>query len=364
MQSSAVVRMLLRLAVYLWINMDIGLKELVTTALRQTELRRRLILLLLVYFGFAGILVGLTLQQRTDAIASAEGTLTAFALLTEEQTTRTIQSTEQTLEIAAARVASATEAGTESEASLRTVLRDLIASRPFLRAITVLVDGRGRTVYGSEGGEAGLDLSDRAYFVRHRDDPASRFLLGAPIRARSTGEWIIPVSQPLRRANGEFAGVIVASMDPSYFGRLWTNDKTIEEQSTTLWRNDGTVMMRSPFDERSMGVTLKSGMMASRLGGGSGEGTLRTVSLIDGLDRLVAYRRIAAYPEFGLSVSQVTDRALAAWRRTAWIVALGGPPPVPPWPGLRWGWYEKALRVRPRRIASASYSGPIPIRWS
>jgi hypothetical protein len=111
MQSSAVVRMLLRLAGCLGILMNIGLKELVTTALRQTELRRRLVILLLVYFGVAGILVGLTLQQRSDAIATANEALAAFAQLAEEQTTRTIQSTEQTLEIAKTRIASATETG-------------------------------------------------------------------------------------------------------------------------------------------------------------------------------------------------------------------------------------------------------------
>ncbi len=82
-------------------------------------------------------------------------------------------------------------------------------------------------------------------------------------------------------------------------------------------------MMRSPFDAQSMGATLKWGAVAARLSSDSGRGTLRAVSLVDGKDRLVAYRRIAAYPDFGITVTQVTERALAAWRTTAWIVALG-----------------------------------------
>lgn len=130
-------------------------------------------------------------------------------------------------------------------------------------------------------------------------------------------------SLALRSADGEFAGVIVVSLDPPFFNRVWRNDKTIPDQATILWRNDGTVLMRSPFDEASMGRTLKNGVMASRLSVGNGVGTFRTVSLIDGQDRLGAYRRIAAYPDFGVAVTQLTDRALMAWRRTAWIIALG-----------------------------------------
>jgi hypothetical protein len=57
-------------------------------------------------------LVALTCQQRLDAIAAAEKTLTAFAQLTDEQTTRTIQSTEQTLEIARTQIAAAEALGT------------------------------------------------------------------------------------------------------------------------------------------------------------------------------------------------------------------------------------------------------------
>jgi len=187
-----------------------------------------------------------------------------------------------------------------------------------------LLDSNGRLVYSSEASEPGLDFSDRQYFILHRDDPRGGFLISAPVRARTTREWVIPASLPLRTANGEFAGVIVAGVKPLFFSGRWTNDKTIKDQATTLWRNDGVVMVRSPFDEASMGTSIPSGVIASQIGGQkSDEGTLQAVSFIDGQDRLIAYLRIAAYPNFSISVTQVTARALAPWRQTAWIVALG-----------------------------------------
>ncbi len=302
--------------------MKIHLKEVLSTAFTQAALKRRLVLLSLVYLGVAAMLVGLEFQQRLDVIASAKISLAAFARLTDEQTTRTIKSTEETLERASAQLATATEAGKADTASIQATFRELLASRPFLKQIVVL-DRQGRTVFTSGGNEPGLDLSDRAFFAHQRDNPGRGFLLGVPIRGRLTGEWIIPASLALRDADGKFAGIVAVSIDPLFFNGVWTNDQTIPEQATTLWRNDGTVLMRSPFDEASMGRTLTNGVMATRLGVGNGEGTLRAVSLIDGEDRLVAYRRLAAYPEFSIAVTQVTDRALAAWRQTAWMMALG-----------------------------------------
>ena len=302
--------------------MNASLRKLATAALGRTELKRRLVPLVLVYLAVTGLLVGLVFKQRTDAIAFTEKGLVAFAQLTTQQTTGAIQNTEQTLEIAEARVATKSRGGIVDREALRTELRELLASRPFLRAITFL-DERGRTAYSSADGPPGLDLSGRAYFIHHRDTAGSGFLLGVPVRAQSTGEWLIPVSRPLRQADGAFAGVIVGSVSPEFFSHLWTNGKTIEDQATTLWRNDGIVMMRSPYDELSMGTSFPNGGVGIRLGAGSGEGTLRTVSLIDRQDRLVAYARIAAYPRFSVSVSQTVGRALAAWEQTAWILAIG-----------------------------------------
>ena len=298
--------------------MNIRLKERLASVVRQRELGHRLILLALVYVGVAAILLGFVLELRSEALAFTKRGLAAFLQLTEEQTTQTLQNAELTLDVVEARVAAEIQGGAVTAEQMSTLLRDLLLSRPALRAITLL-DERGRIVYSSEPGRAGLDLSDREYFIHHRSRPGSGFLLSAPVRARTTAEWIIPVSRPMWGPYGDFAGVIVASLDPKFFSERWTNDKTIEAQTTTLWRNDGVVMMRSPFEEKNIGVVIKTGAIAEEVGPGrSNEGTLQAISVVDGKDRLIAYRRILAYPGFSLSVTQETARALAPWRKAAW----------------------------------------------
>jgi len=126
------------------------------------SVRVRVALLLIAFvLVTAGVLAGLLVYFRDESIASAERVLSAFAQLTDEQTTRTIQDVDQTLEIAEERLASAARTGSASEESVRIELNGLLASRPFLRAITVL-DRHGHFLYRSEeGGEIGLDVSDR-----------------------------------------------------------------------------------------------------------------------------------------------------------------------------------------------------------
>jgi PAS domain S-box-containing protein len=290
----------------------------------RASVRVRVVLLLIAFVVVtAGVLAGLLIYLRDESIASAERVLSAFAQLTDEQTTRTIQDVDQTLEIAEERLASAARAGTANEESVRIELNSLLASRPFLSAITVL-DRHGRFLYRSEGGgEIGLDVSDRDYFINHKDDPKAGFLLSAPIRARATREWIIPATRTWHDSSGGFAGVIVGSIDPLYFNRIWVIDKAIQDQATALWRNDGTVLLRTPLAEGTMRLSLTSGAMFARIKSGSESGTLRTVSLMDGKNRLVAYRRLAAYPTLTLGVTQATDRVLAGWWRIVWFLVVG-----------------------------------------
>ncbi|MDI1287050.1 MAG: PAS domain S-box protein [Reyranella sp.] len=282
------------------------------------------IVLMLAAYGLvsAAVVAVILLQLRSDTIAASYNVLTAFAQLSDEQTTRTFQNVEEALETVEAALVAMPHSGVDGTNDVQDDLRRLIASRPFLRSITVL-DARGRAVFSSESAIPGMELSDRAYFVESRDKPRARFQIGVPIRARTTQEWILPVTLGLRGAGGEFAGVIVASVNPLFFDRVWTVEKTIKGQATALWTAGGAMVMRSPFVEKAMGAATFSPELMRRTNAGSIEGTFAIVSNVDGERRLLAYRRLAAFPGFIISVTQALDQALAPWRHIARLAAAG-----------------------------------------
>ena len=289
--------------------------------------------LLVVYAIVTCVLAALIWQMRSEALGAGEKVLTAFTQLTEEQTTRTIQNVDQTLEIAEEKL-DAMLRDKAPDAEVRRELKGLLENRPYLRAIVVtdrvgrivfrtdVRDRQGSVVSNIDPNDAVTTVSNRLFFIAQRDHPSS-FQFGAAVRVGTTGDWIVPASRALKDANGAFDGVIVAGVDPYFFVRVWNLGRETSEQATTLWSNDGNVLIRSPFNERAMSMTLSNGVIASRIREGSDQGVVRAISAIDGNERLIVYRRLAAYPAFSLSVTQSIGQLLATWQRTAWLAAIG-----------------------------------------
>jgi PAS domain S-box-containing protein len=299
----------------------------------------------------AGVVAGLLAQLRADEITEASRLLRAVAQLTDEQTSQTLQSVERAVEsvdaiLSAAALSSAfpslvTGGVSVSADSIDGEIRKVAAGRPYLIAIWVL-DERGRAVYGSDTTFAGVDLSDRAYFTERRDNLKTEFEFGIPIRNRVGGKWIITASRTVRSVNGDFAGVIVAAVNPLFFDRVWTLDKEIPNLSVTLFRADGIMLMRSPVNERLIGTSYSSAYVFQRVAAGVPTGTFQNKSSVDGEMRLFAYRQLVAYPGMVLVIGQGMDQVLEPWWHTVkiivsgWVVALIAMGALTMWVAREW----------------------------
>jgi PAS domain S-box-containing protein len=308
--------------------MNVIQREPKTASRSLASVRRRIaVLFLLGALVTAGVLAALLVRLRSDEIASANKLLTAVAQLVDEQTSRTLQNVDQVLQNAAATLSaaspSAVAGGVDTRAaSIDAQLHKLVEDRPYLTVIRVL-DARGRAIYGSDTGNTGLDLSDRTYFTERRDNRATKSLFSAPTRSRSSGKWVIPAARTVRAANGDFAGVIVAGVDPLFFNRVWTIDEAIPELTMTLFRADSVMLMRTPVDAQLIGKSFPNSQVFERMRAGIHVGNYENESLIDGKVRLFAFRRLTAYPGLVLVAGQGLDQALADWWHIVRIVVSG-----------------------------------------
>ena len=280
--------------------------------------RRQLLGLAAGMILLSGTLVALALGYlRSQALQSGERLIESFALVIEEQTTRTLQTVDLRLQLAAA---SLVQAGAGlNEQSARQLLRDQIKELPFVRAMWVL-DAQGRIAYDSDIGNIGVSLADRAYFQIYRSQPQTQFYLGAPVRSRITGTWLITAVRPLTGVDGRFAGVVVAAVEPPYFDKLWRAVDLGAGGTITLFRRDGVLMMRSPQDDATMGQTRSELMLFSALDRAAA-GRFQKPSVIDGQLRSYAYRTLSAQPELVVVVGQTVELLLAAWHQLA-VLAL------------------------------------------
>lgn len=275
------------------------------------------------WWGAAGIIVvsggllGLALNVlQTQALQAGERLSQSLAQVIEEQTSRTLQATDQGLQLAASRMELLVTHGRADEDAARRLLRAQLEELPFISDLWIL-DGQGRTVHDSHPGTIGKDFSDREYFRIYRARPQTQFHVAAPVLSRVTGKWMINAARPLRSADGAFAGVVVAALDPDHFDRIWNTIDLGSDGSVMLLRRDRVPMLRSPAIESVMGKPVADHRLFRELLPEASRGSFQGASLVGDACRVFGYRVLSAQPELVVVVGQSYERVLLPWRRFA-----------------------------------------------
>ncbi|WP_248749262.1 sensor domain-containing diguanylate cyclase [Pseudomonas sp. MWU15-20650] len=177
-----------------------------------------------------------------------------------------------------------------------------------------IYDEQGRWLFNSNGIiPAGANNSDRDYFIYHRDhaDPAT--FIGPSILSRSTNEWIITVSKRINHPDGSFAGVTIATLYLNYFLSLYDDVDLGNNGIINLVSSTGRIVVRKPFRDADVGTDISSGQAFSLLTPAVNSGTATIKSFVDGVERIISFRRIDGYP---LVIITAFDRSeiLADWR--------------------------------------------------
>ena len=281
----------------------------------------RWMLLTAAVIAATGLLVALALAHlRNQALDTGARFSDSLARIVEEQTTRTLQAVDQRLELAADGIARLDAAGTLNQGTARSFLRQQIGQLPFLRAMW-LMDAQGRIAYDSDVGNVGVDLSDRPYFLAQKNATEARFLIGNPVRSRTTGTWLISASRRLQARDGSFGGIIVVAIEPPYFDQLWRTVGLGDGGAIALVRRDGTMMMRSPVDDSLIGRQFPDLQALQPPHAAQSSGAYATTSRFDGERRSVAFRVLSSQPDLLVIVGQSSAQILAPWRRQAWLAA-------------------------------------------
>ena len=286
---------------------------------KEHPVRRQIIwLATLLIVGSGMLLVASLYYERNQATQAGLSTTESLVQVIAEQTTRTIQTVDQRLQLAASGLSQLQARQTANQDNVRAMLRQQLKELPFVRAIWVL-DAEGRIQYDSDVGNIGLNLSDRAYFQIYKTQSDTVFYLGKTIRSRSTGTWLISAARPLMSDAGQFQGVIVAAIEPPYFDALWRQVKLGDGGSVALLHRQGELMMRTPYTDEAMGKSFASSPLFRDYLPKAASGHYVDASLIDKVVRLFAYRTLSAQPDFVLVVGTTQESILAPWRQYAML---------------------------------------------
>jgi signal transduction histidine kinase len=159
-----------------------------------------------------------------------------------------------------------------------------------------IIDANGMLSFSSLGGKR-IDLSDREHFKVHaQGSHADHLFLSRPVKGRASGKWSLQLTRPIFR-QGQFAGVIVLSVDPAYFVSFYQKIDLGKHGLVSIVRDSGEIMAISIDMEQYLGKVINTAPFAAP--GSASEGHFRGLSPTDGVDRIHAYFRL---PDFGLTL--------------------------------------------------------------
>jgi diguanylate cyclase (GGDEF)-like protein len=197
-----------------------------------------------------------------------------------------------------------------------------VARLPQLNGLFVY-DDAGRWVVNSRPVmNLAYNNADREYFEYHRTHSDSGPHIGVPVVSRSTGKWILPVSRRLKRPDGGFAGVALATIDLDYFDRFYRSLDVGQRGAVALLHQEGTMLVRRPFDENRVGVSIVNTPIYRQFSASRQDGSGSFRSTQDGELRLNSYRVLARYPLF-VTAALSRDEVLEGWRRDTLLHSFG-----------------------------------------
>ncbi|WP_434988249.1 diguanylate cyclase domain-containing protein [Xanthomonas melonis] len=167
--------------------------------------------------------------------------------------------------------------------------------------------------------------ADRAYFKYHRDHRDAMSLVGPPVQSRSDGSWVMTLSRRLNTPSGEFAGVVLVTLQLRYFQNYYSAFNVGPHGSIGMVSDEGIVLVRRPDRQGVIGASIAgSSIFVAIRARRHGTATYR--SPIDGVTRIASFAPARPYPLTVLTGLSVDD-ALSSWRQAAQqrivIAALG-----------------------------------------
>jgi PAS domain S-box-containing protein len=140
-----------------------------------------------------------------------------------------------------------------------------------------------------------------------------RILVGAPVRGRATGKWMLPLAYPMRGGDGGAAGMVIAAAELDRFQSLVVSLELPEKPKLLIVKSDGLVLASSQDPDRHIGQsgsgdTMTRAIIDRRSGILSGQ-------FLDGVERIYGFHPVSGtdwIAIIGLDVAPIRESVVAS----------------------------------------------------
>jgi diguanylate cyclase (GGDEF)-like protein len=134
---------------------------------------------------------------------------------------------------------------------------------------TAVIDADGTLIATNTQPQAStpISLADRPHFKVHAENlQRDQLYISAPVLGRASGKWSVQLTRRFNKPDGQFGGVLVASLDPKQLSRLHDAVDTGMEGTVAIVGLDGIVRVGSGRNAPAMGDNLSDGPIFKALG--------------------------------------------------------------------------------------------------
>ncbi|WP_169055105.1 diguanylate cyclase [Azospirillum sp. TSA2s] len=183
-----------------------------------------------------------------------------------------------------------------------------------------LFDVKGDAVVGAgRQQDRPINIADRPYFQAVM--AGADLVISPALRSRLDNRIIFIIARPIRDWTGEIIGVASTGMRTEWLVNFYALMSFGLETTVTVFRTDGEIVARNPDLASQIGKNNRNGPLFQEQLPRSPTGVYWARSMLDGKERLAAYRLI---PDLNLVVYTGIDSGsvFAAWQsRSLWFVA-------------------------------------------
>jgi len=265
--------------------------------------------------GFSAICASVMLDMRRGEEELARQTLENLASGIDADINRNIELYDLSLRAVASNLVMP-EIKDVSREIRHLILFDHAATAKHFGAIQVF-DAQGKlTIDASSLDPAPDNRSDEEYFKAHLNRPDVGLFISRPMLHR--GAYSIVLSRRITGNDASFQGVVAGSIRFSYFHDLFGRLHLGADDLITVFRRDGTVIMRTPFDLDVIGHNL-SHVPGLHQVLTEPSGSYSRPSVADGLMRLFVWRNSGS--ALVVQVGKRLDTILNLWHRQ--VIRIG-----------------------------------------
>lgn len=191
-----------------------------------------------------------------------------------------------------------------------------------------------------------VDFSDRAWWKAHAEQGLPRYI-GEAIFSRITNEVLFTFTRPIIRPDGGFDGVVQIATRIDFFNQVPLSSDIGRDARVSLIGLEGEVIARTGLDAAAVGKSARDSRLFELLHLGP-NGAFRATSPLDGVERVVSFRRLQDWPVIAVAALPV-DNALGPWFTslywsvgvlTLMFMAVSGLT----WLGVRLTWQEERVQ--------------------